>query len=105
MVITMGNINSGNITVAEGSNVTLRCEATVDVTMSYEWKRESGSLREVNVMGNNTQNLTIYNINTQNSGQYYCQVVIGGETIRSMSVQVTARSKLLIAKIATFINT
>ena len=90
------NSNNGDITVAEGNNVTLRCEATVNVTMNYEWSRELGSLPEMNVMGHNAQNLIIYNVKVQNSGQYYCQVEIGAEKIRSMSIQVTARSKLPI---------
>ena len=100
-VIAMNGISIENITVAEGSNVTLSCGTTLNVTMNYEWKRKSKSLPEVNVMESN-KNLTIYNIKTQNSGLYYCQVNITGITIRSMNVQVTARSKLLIQKTVPF---
>ena len=93
----MDNSNNRDITVAEGSNITLRCEATGNVTMNYRWGRESKSLPTKNVIGRNTQNLTIYNIKIQSSGKYYCEADIGAKIIRSTSVQVTARSKSSIA--------
>ena len=96
-VIIMDNNNNRDITIAEGSNVMLRCEATGNVTMNYQWRRESKLFPKMNVMGRNTQNLTIYNIKVQNSGKYYCEADIGAKTIRSASVQVTARSKSSIA--------
>ena len=93
----MDNSNKKDITVAEGSNVTLRCEAVGNVTMNYEWNRESKLSLRMNVIGTNTENLTIYNIKVQNSGRYYCEVEIGTDKIPSASVQVTARSKSSIA--------
>ena len=95
-VIIMDDNNKRDITVAEGSNITLRCEATDNVIMNYEWSRESRSSLGINVIGKNTENLTIYNIKVSNNGLYYCEVEIGANKIRSMSVQVTARSKFLI---------
>ena len=87
------NIN-GDITVAEGSNVTLRCEATGNGTLIYLWRRVSKLLPK-NVNMENRQNFTIYNITVKNSGEYYCEVNNGGNSVSSMRVQVTARSKLL----------
>ena len=61
--------------------------------MNYKWSRESRPFPRMNAEGRNSQNFTIYNIKPQNTGQYYCEADIGAETIRSMSVKVTARSK------------
>lgn len=86
--------NNGNLTIAEGSNVTLRCEVTGGGTLIYRWKRASGSLPR-NINAKNEQNLTIYNIMVRNSGEYYCEVDNGEKKVSSMSVQVTARSEFL----------
>ena len=91
---TTHTVNNRTITVAEGSNVTLRCEATVNGTLNYQWKRVSGSLPS-NVNGSNEQNLTIYSIAINNSGEYFCQVDNGSKRESSKNVQVTPRSESL----------
>ena len=92
MITTHPN-NNGPITVVEGSNVMLRCEATGNGTLNYQWRRVSGSLP--NVRGKNSKTLTIRNIAVSDSGQYYCEVDNGGDIVSSMRVQVTARSESL----------
>ena len=83
------------ITIAEGNNVTLRCKATGDGALNYQWKRVSGSLPKntviTNINGGN--NLTIHNITVNDSGQYYCEVDNGGDNVSSMRVIVTVKSK------------
>ena len=91
MITTHPN-NNGNITVAEDSNVMLRCEATGNGILKYQWRRVSGSLPG-NVRGKNSKTLTIRNIAVRDSGQYYCVVDNGGDSVSSMRVQVTARSE------------
>ena len=86
---------NGTITVAEGSNVMLRCEATGDGTLNYQWRRVSGSLPSNVGMSNGGQTLTIHRIAVSDSGQYYCEVNNGGDNVSSIRVQVTARSELL----------
>ena len=90
----MGNNSNGPVTVAEGSIVMLRCEVTGGGKLNYLWRRVSGSLPS-NVRGRNTKSLTIRNIAVSDSGQYYCEVDNGGDSVSSMRVQVTARSKSL----------
>ena len=85
---------NGNMTVAEGSDVTLKCTATGDGTLNYQWRRVSGLLPG-NTRGRNSKSLTISNIAVRDSGQYYCEVDNGGDSVSSMKVQVTARSELL----------
>ena len=94
-VITTHPNSNGNITVAEGSNVMLRCEATGNGTLNYQWSRESKSLPKNATMEDEGRNLIIHNITVGNSGQYYCEVDNGGDSVPSMRVQVTARSELL----------
>ena len=90
----MGNNSNGPVTVAEGNNVMLRCEVTGGGTLNYQWRRVSGSLPS-NVRGRNSNTLTIRNIAVSDSGQYYCEVDNGGDSVSSMRVQVTARSESL----------
>ena len=86
--------DNGNITVAEGSNVTLKCTATGSGTLNYQWRRVSGSLpSNGRVRGNG--NLDLFNIVVSDSGQYYCEVDNGGDSVSSMRVQVTARSEIV----------
>ena len=93
---TTHNINNRNIIVAEGSNVTLKCEATGNGTLTYRWKRISKSLPK-NINAKVEQTLTIHNITVNNGGEYYCEVKDGGKnTTSSMRVQVTARSESII---------
>ena len=91
-VITMHPNDNRNITVAEGSNVVLRCTATGNGTLNYQWRRVSGSLPS-NTGGRSSNSLTIRNIAVSDSGQYYCEVDNGGDSVSSMRVQVTARSE------------
>ena len=92
MIITDPN---NNVTVVEGSNITLRCEATGNGTLNYQWMRESQSLPKNARMENEGQNLIIHNITVTDSGQYYCEVSDTEGSESSMRVQVTARSELL----------
>ena len=93
-MITKHPNDKGNITVAEGSNVTLKCTATGNGTLSYQWRKVSGSLpSNSRVRGNG--NLDLFNIVVSDSGQYYCNVSDTNGSVSSMRVQVTARSKLL----------
>ena len=92
MITTHPNSN-GDITVAEGSDVTLRCEATGEGTLNYQWRRVSGSLPSNVRRSNRGRNLTIPNITVSDNGQYYCEVDNGGDSVSSMRVQVTARSE------------
>ena len=94
-VITTHPNNNGPITVAEGSNVMLRCEATGNGRLNYQWRRVSGSLPGNTRRSNGGQTLTIRNIAVNDSGEYYCEVDNGGDSVSSMRVQVTARSESL----------
>ena len=90
------------IAIAEGSKVTLRCKATGDGTLNYQWKRVSGSLPKNAVITNikGGKNLIIHNITVKDSGQYYCEVDNGGDSMSSMRVIVTVKSKSqIIAKL------
>ena len=94
-VITRHPNENGPITVAEGSDVVLRCEATGNGTLNYQWRRVSGSLPSNARRGNNGQTLTLRNIQVDDSGQYYCEVNDGGEKVNSSKVPVTVKSQLL----------
>ena len=96
MITTHPN-NNGPITIAEGINVMLRCEATGNGTLNYQWRRVSGSLPSNVGMSSGGQILTIRSIAVSDSGQYYCEVDNGGASVSSMRVQVTARSELLLS--------
>ena len=90
------------ITIAEGENVTLRCKATGDGTLNYQWKRVSGSLPKNAIITNinGGKKLAIHNITVSDSGQYYCEVDNGGYSVSSMRVIVTIKSKSqIIAKL------
>ena len=91
----MGNSINGPVTVAEGSNVMLRCEVTGSKSLNYQWRRVPGSLPKSARGSNGGQTLTIPNITVSDSGQYYCEVDNGS----SMRVRVTARSELLNYKL------
>ena len=94
-VITRHPNYNGPITVAEGSDVVLRCEATGNGTLNYQWRRVSGSLPSNTRKGNNGRTLTLNSIQVDDSGQYYCEVDNGGERVNSSKVQVTVKSQLL----------
>ena len=82
------------ITIAEGENVTLRCEAGGDGTLNYEWRRVSGSLPNNAKRSAGGKILIIQNITIGNSGQYYCEVDNGGSSVPTARVQVMVKSKL-----------
>ena len=92
-------VDPENITVAEGSDVTLACEATGGGTLSYQWMKESGSL-PMNSISNGGQTLTLRNIAVDGSGRYFCEVDNGGEKVTSKRAQVAVRSQLLCKVIA-----
>ena len=93
-MITKHPNDNGNITVAGGSNVTLKCAATGNGKLNYQWRKVSGSLpSNSRVRGNG--NLDLFNMAVSDSGQYYCEVSDGEGRVSSMRVQVTARSELV----------
>ena len=98
-VITRHPNYNGPIIVAEGNNVVLRCEATGNGTLNYQWRRASGRLPSNARRTNRGQILTINNIGVSDNGEYYCEVDNGGEKVTSSRVQVTAKSKILINKV------
>ena len=83
--------------MVEGSDVVLMCEATGDGTLTYQWRKESGSLPSNSRSSKNGgKTLTINNITVSDSGQYYCVVDNGGDSVSSRRVQVTVKSQLLL---------
>ena len=94
-MITKHPNDKGNITVAEGSNVTLRCTATGNGKLNYQWRRVSGSLPSNARVRNRGRNLDFFNITVSDSGHYYCEVSDTEGSVSSMRVQVTARSESL----------
>jgi len=97
-VITTHPNNNGPITVAEGSDVMLRCNATGEGTLNYQWRRLSGSLPNRARLSDNDQILTIKRISTDDNGEYYCEVDNGGTSVSSNIVQVTVRGEFLPCK-------
>ena len=85
----MITVNPKDMTIAEGSDEMLTCEATGDGTLNYQWRRVSGSLQK----SSGGQTLTIRNIAVDDSGQYYCEVDNGGDKVTSKRAQVTVRSQ------------
>ena len=79
------------ITIAEGSDLMLACEATGDGTLNYQWRRVSGLLQR----NSGGQILTIRNIAVDDSGQYYCEVDNGADKVTSKKARVIVRSQLL----------
>jgi len=90
-VITTHPNNNGPIIVAEGSDVVLRCEATGEGTLNYQWRRLSGSLPD-----SNTTTFTVSNLTVSDSGGYYCIVDNGGTRVPSIKVEVTVKGKYSI---------
>ena len=91
-VITRHPNHNGPVNVAEGSDVVLKCKATGDGTLTYQWRKESGSLPSNSRSSNGGKTLTINNLAVSDSGQYYCEVNNGGDSVSSKSVKVAARS-------------
>ena len=82
------------ITVAEGENVTLRCEADGGGSLYYKWRKVSGSLPNITERSAGGKELIIYNIAVGDTGQYYCEVDNGGSSVSSTRVQIMVKSKL-----------
>ena len=91
-VIIVHPNENGPITVAESSDVVLRCIANGNKPLNYQWMRVSGSLPRNAKMGNNGQKLTIHNITVSDSGQYYCNVSNNEGSVSSVKVNVTVKS-------------
>ena len=95
LIITTHPNSNGPITVAEGNKVVLMCKATGSGTLNYEWMRVSKQLPDTAKITDKGQTLTIGNIAVSDSGQYYCVVDNGGNSVSSMRVQVTVKSESL----------
>ena len=93
-VITTHPNNNGPITVSEGSDVVLTCKATGQGTLNYQWRKVSGALPK-NSISNGGQTLTLHNLASDDSGQYYCEVNNKKNKATSKKVQVTIKSQLL----------
>jgi len=76
----------------------LRCEATGEGTLNYQWRRTLNSLPKMITLSDNDQILTIKRISTNDNGEYYCEVDNGGTSVSSNRVQVTARGEFLPCK-------
>ena len=88
------SIVNGTITVAKGSKLVLRCEATGNEELEYRWKKvPGGSTDNANV--GRRQSLTISNAMVNNGGEYHCLAGIKGMRKRnaSMNVQVIIASE------------
>ena len=94
-VITKHPDSNGNITVADSSNVRLRCTATGNGTLNYQWRRVSGSLPSSVSVTDNGQTLAFQSIAVPDRGQYYCIVTDDEGSVSSMRVQVTVKCKLI----------
>ena len=91
-VINVHPNGNGNITVAEGSDVVLRCRATGNGELSYQWMRVSRSLSKNTTIRSSGRKLIIPNITVSYTGQYYCIVSDNEGSVSSMKVQVTVKS-------------
>ena len=91
-VITVHPNDNGPITVAEGSDVVLICEATDNGSLTYQWMRVSRPLPRRAKTSTDGRKLTIHNITVSNSGQYYCNVKNNEGSVSSMKVNVIVKS-------------
>ena len=73
----------------------LRCEVSGNGPLNFMWIRETKQLPDTAEITDDGQTLTIGNIAVSDSGQYYCVVDNGGNSVSSMSVQVTVKSESL----------
>ena len=90
-VITRHPNHNGSIIIAEGSDVVLTCEATGDGTLTYQWRKELGSLPSNSRSSSGGKTLILNYITVSDSGQYYCVVDNGGDSVFSKRVQVTVK--------------
>ena len=70
----------------------LRCRATGNEPLTYQWMRVSRSLPNNARIATNGRRLTIRNITVRDSGQYYCNVSDNEGSVSSIKVQVTVKS-------------
>ena len=89
------SINNGTITALDSTNVRLRCEATGEGTLTYQWRKVSGSLPSSAVVESNGKVLYIRSITIVDGGRYCCEVNDDNDSVSSMRVQVTVKRKLI----------
>ena len=70
----------------------LKCKATSDGKLDYQWMGVSGLLPDNAKISNIGRKLIIHNITVSDSGQYYCNVSDNEGSVSSMKVQVTVKS-------------
>ena len=87
------SINNGTIIALDSTNVRLRCEATGEGTLTYQWRKVSGSLSSSAVVESNGKVLHIGSITIIDGGRYYCVVSDNNGNLSSMRVQVTVKRK------------
>ena len=80
-----------DVTVMQGTSVTLQCEAESYGDTIYQWQRVDGELDTSRASGVNTKQLTIVNSVPSDSGSYVCVTSNqDGETVsREAAVTVT----------------
>ena len=94
-IITRHPNSNGNITVADGDNLRLRCEATGNGKLTYRWRKVSESLPRSASKRQGGVILLINSITIIDGGQYYCVVGDNNGSVSSMRVLVTVKRKLI----------
>ena len=94
---------TGPIVVAEGSDITMTCEASNDRTQGYQyqWKKGTELLHKKKdryTVKRRGRDFTISNVIISDSGQYHCEFNINGEDVPSFEVQVIVKSELLTSR-------
>lgn len=78
---------SGNVTVDEGTSVTLNCSATAFPAPTFTWIKLDGQLRD-GVNGDNTSLLVIVNSTIDDNGMYVCVASNYGGNAQSQPVHL-----------------
>ena len=94
-MISTDTNNNGPLTVTEGSNLVLTCEVTGNGPLNYMWNKAQKQLPDTATLTDGGKTLNISTIAVDDGGEYYCVVDNGGNSVSSMSVQVTVKSKSL----------
>ena len=95
---------TGPIVVAEGSNVTMTCEASDDGTQNYQYQWKKGMELLLSKTDdrykskNRGRNFIINNVAVSDSGQYHCVFNINGTGVPSFEVQLIVKSELLTCR-------
>ena len=84
-----------NTTAAEGTDVTLTCNASVADNLRYQWMRMGKKTISSRAIGLNSSTLIIPDITVEDNGNYYCVVSSGGISVTSNPGSVSVLSKLL----------